>query len=143
MALSTLKSIKFSTLCKSFYFLAAIILLSSCGKKKIEIDGFDPIAWQQNRMVDAENCITYREKNYRKLLDDQKFWVGKEDGELREFLGTEDKLIPGNRLKDSKAYCIKGCEMCDSSEFTKYLVFDFETFKRIKTIRIAIEHKEK
>jgi hypothetical protein len=132
-------SIKFSTVYKTIALTSVLACLLSCNSNSIKIDNFDAQAWKDNTFIDKNQCISYRKQNFKLLIDNQDLFLGKSDPELSSFLGTPDKESISGHLKKSKMYCIDGCQDCETKAHKRYLVFDFETFKRIKSVRIVVE----
>jgi hypothetical protein len=133
-------AIKFSTVLKRFIFTGLSILLFSCQSNDFKIDGFDELAWKENKMIDSSKCLSYREQNFKLLLNNKDLFIKMNDKELMDFLGEPDKESLSGHLKKSKMYCIKGCNECKKESYKKYLAFDFETFKRLKSVRIMVVH---
>lgn len=131
---------KFSTLFKSLGLCITLAIIFSCNSSEpIQINGFDSKAWKSKKMIDSNNCLSYRKEKFNLLYKNQTVFLGKTDQELIDFLGNPDSENLNGRLKKSKMYCIDGCNPCDKKEYTRFLVFDFETFKRLKSMRIVVE----
>lgn len=131
-------AIKFSTVLKRFIFTGLSILLISCQSNDFKIEGFDELAWKENKMIDSSKCISYREQNFKLLLNNKDLFIKMNDKELMDFLGEPDNESLNGHLKKSKMYCVKGCNECEKVSYKKYLSFDFETFKRLKSVRIMV-----
>jgi len=127
-----MNNIKFSTVL-SFSILLLSIFLSSCGKKKqIKVDHEK---WRE----DILKCGTYRKDNYKSIIKSSKDYIGIHEEDLTVQLGTPEKEGLEKRMKKSIRYQVSGYE-CDSFALVKkYLVFEFETLRRVRSIYIVAE----
>ena len=135
--------IKFSTIVKTIITSFCLFAIFSCDSTSDKLEGFSQKDWEKNEIIDSINCISYRESIYKTLIDQQKILQGKSEIEIFQLFGKPDQDHISKRMRKSAYYCINGCYECsEKNNLVKYLVVDFETLRRAKTIRIAINKTE-
>lgn len=137
------RQIKFSTILKTITTSLCLFLIFGCESAPNSITGFSPEDWEKNEIIDSIECVSYRETVYKNLIDQQDKLKGKSEIEIFQLFGKPDQDHISKRMRKSAYYCIQGCYDCSEDKSTgKFLVVDFETLRRAKTIRIAIEQKD-
>ena len=127
-----MKSIKFSTVSTLSLIILSIFFLS-CGKtQNINVD-------HKKWISDPSNCGTYRKDVYKSIIKNRDLYIGILEEDVVNQLGNPDVKDLEKRMKKSVHYQISGYD-CDSfSTVKKYLVFEFETFRRVKSIYLIAE----
>lgn len=94
--------------------------------------------WDKNEIIDSENCLGYRKSIYKSIIDQQEKLIGMGEVEVTSLFGNPEQVHISKRMRKSVFYCINGCSDCSTPEDQKkYLVVDFETLRRVKTIRTS------
>lgn len=111
-------------------------LVSSCSEG-LDL-GIDGLQWK----TDTENCGEYRLNHYKTILSKKNELIKTDEKDLTALLGKPDKETLEKRMSKNLSYCISGCEECDSlSSYTKYIVFEFGSLRRLRTIFVTAEPK--
>jgi len=125
---------KFSTFLKINAFSFCLFFIFSCQSDKIPDVGIDWSQWQ----ISKDSCTSYRLENYKKIVDKKALFTGIKEKEIQQVLGLPDQSNLHKRMSKTIYYQISG-ESCDpSATFNKYLAFDFESLRRLTTVRIEV-----
>lgn len=128
-----MNTIKFSTI-PLLTILFATLLLSSCGEDK-SID-VDHKMWRE----DVVNCGKYRKSTYKSIIKNSEHYIGILEEDITKQLGSPDKEALEKRMKKSIRYQVSGYD-CDSlSSVKKFLVFELETLRRVRSIYVIIDN---
>lgn len=126
---------KFSTFLKISSFFFCLSFIFSCQSDKTPDVGINWVKWQ----ISKDSCTTYRLENYKKIVAKKELFTGIKEKEIQEVLGLPDQSNLHKRMRKTIYYQISG-ESCDSTaSFNKYLAFDFESLRRLSTVRIEVK----
>lgn len=118
-------------------FLGIFILSSFLSSCSTSLDlGVDAIQWK----TDVERCGDYRLNHYKTIIHQKADLIKTDEKVITKLLGKPDKETLEKRMNKNLSYCITGCGTCDSlSNYTKYIVFEFGSLRRLKTIFVTAE----
>lgn len=120
-------------ICKWLSLSVVTILLASCGKDPIVLDGFDDQKWREDRLA----CKGVREKLSALLLDQKEKLLAHNEMEIVEVLGKPDENELYKRNEKFYYYYVQPSSRCGNSSTTpKRLIIRFNAMGLAKEILI-------
>lgn len=108
-----------------------MLLLTACGKSP-EIAGFDAQKWRE----DAHGCKGYREKVAGFLITGRKELIGRNEKEIKNFLGKPDSQEIQTRGQHYFIYEIKGGSTCNENGAPGQLRIRFDALNRVSELAV-------
>ena len=128
-----MNKIKFSTI-STLAIIFTSLFLSACGKsKKIDVDHK---MWRE----DLVNCGNYRKSTYKRIIKNSNEYIGILEEDITNQLGSPDKEALEKRMKKSIRYQVTGYDCNSSSSVKKFLVFELETLRRVRSIYVTVDN---
>lgn len=99
----------------SLYFLTILCLLFSCGRERIEIEGFNDYIWKNDRF----GCMGKRAEMAENLLQAKEKILGMRENEVLSLLGKADEQEIYSRNQKFLIYFLEPNAKCTAPEDTK------------------------
>ena len=96
------------------YTTLVLIALSSCGKQKVELEGFDKAAWQ----ADTYGCNDTRMAQLEVVKANRELLLEKTQNEIKSVLGSPDEHELYERTRKFFYYYLEPSDKCGDSTNT-------------------------